>query len=358
MRLIAPFIMLAGVVSAGALSGCATSADDERLRSWSFEGSSQFPAAKGLVRPEDGLALGDGRIVVADQEHGLRVIAVDESTRPFGRFAGAGYVHEPTARIAGPNGVSLEPDGIHALVADVFTGAIYRVNLVTEATERIYTHEFGVNTAVRDSTGAIWFTQSTENRPGPDSVAQLFAPFDQNSADGALYRIAPPSSDGTSAPAKRILAGLSFANGIVIDEARSRIYLAETLGDRITAYRLSVKSGDLTEGRVLATVSGPDNLELDEHGRLWIASPVQSAVYVIDPDSGVTRTVFRVQTAASERTVAEWNRRKARREPLLELFAPDMWTPLPGAATGVILTPGGGPVYVSGLGDALVKLDR
>jgi hypothetical protein len=45
------------------------------------------------------------------------------------------------------------------------------------------------------------------------------------------------------------------------------------------------------------------------------------------------------------------------REPLLDLFAPDLWAPLPGAVTGVILTPGGGPVYASGLGDALIKFD-
>jgi sugar lactone lactonase YvrE len=357
MRLIPPFIVLAGVVSAGVLLGCATSARDERLPGWSFDESSKFPAARGLVRPEDGLALRDGRIVVADQEHGLRVIAADGSTRSFGRFAEAGYVHAPPAQTAGPNGVALEPDGVHALVADVFTGAIYRVNLETQATERIYGHTFGVNTAVSDSTGAIWFTQSTENRPGSDSVVRLFEPFNSYSADGALYRIAPPSPDGARAPARRVLAGLSFANGIVIDEARGRIYLAETLGDRIAGYRLSVASGELSERAVVAEISAPDNVELDEHGRLWVASPVQSAIYVIDPDSGATKTVFRVRTATSQRAVAEWSRRKAAREPLLDLFAPDLWAPLPGAATGVILTPGGGPVYVSGLGDALIKLD-
>src|SRR5688572_22781542 len=230
MRLIPPWragaIVLAGIVSAGAVAGCATAASDERL----------VPAAKGLVRPEDGLVLRDGRILVADQEHGLRVIAVDESARPFGRFAQAGYVHAPPAQTAGPNGVSLEPDGVHALVADVFTGAIYRVNLETEATERIYAHEFGVNTAVRDSSGAIWFTQSTENRPGPQSVARLFEPFNKYSVDGALYRIAPPSPDGSKVHAQRVLAGLSFANGIAIDEARGLMYFAETLGDRITSY--------------------------------------------------------------------------------------------------------------------------
>jgi sugar lactone lactonase YvrE len=357
MRLIHPFMVLTGLVSAGGLLGCANSANNEALPTGSFDESSKFPATKGLVRPEDGLVLRDGRIVVADQEHGLRVIAADGSTRSFGRFAEAGYVHAPPAQTAGPNGVSVEPDGTHALVADVFTGAIYRVNLETQATERIYQHTFGVNTAISDSTGAIWFTQSTQNAPGADSVARLFEPFNSYSADGALYRIAPPSQEGASATTRRVLAGLSFANGIVIDEARARIYLAQTLDDSITAYRLSVASGELSERRVVATISAPDNVELDEHGRLWVASPVQSAIYVIDPDSGATRTVFRARTSASERTVAEWSRRKAAREPLLDLFAPALWGPLPGAATGVILTPGGHP-YVSGLGDALIKLEQ
>ena len=119
-----------------------------------------------------------------------------------------------------------------------------------------------------------------------------------------------------------------------------------------------MESGELSDRKVLATISAPDNLELDEQGRLWVTSPVQSAIYVIDPDSGGTQTVFRVSTPTSERVIAEWNRRKAARKPLLELFAPDLWSPMSGAVTGVILTPGGGPVYVSGLGDALLKLDR
>ena len=42
----------------------------------------------------------------------------------------------------------------------------------------------------------------------------------------------------------------------------------------------------------------------------------------------------------------------------MELFAPDWWAPLPGLVTGVILSPDGGPVYLSGIGNALVKLPR
>jgi len=121
---------------------------------------------------------------------------------------------------------------------------------------------------------------------------------------------------------------------------------------------VTVASGELGEGRVLASLVGPDNLELDEHGQLWVASPIQSALFVIDPDTGDTRSAFREVTPESEAIVAEWSRRAAAREGALELFTPALWGRLPGAATGMILTPGDGPVYVTGLGDALVKIER
>jgi len=278
--------------------------------------------------------------------------------RPFGRFAEAGYAHAPPAQIAGPNGLALEPDGVHALIADVFTGAIYRVNIQTEAVELIYTHPFGVNTAVADSAGAIWFTQSAANAAGPHSEERLFEPLNNYAAEGVLFRLPPPGADGVRPPPQRLADGFMFANGIVIDEARGQLYFAETMGDLINAYPVTVASGELGEGRVLASLVGPDNLELDEHGQLWVASPIQSALFVIDPDTGDTRSAFREVTPESEAIVAEWSRRAAAREGALELFTPALWGRLPGAATGMILTPGDGPVYVTGLGDALVKIER
>jgi sugar lactone lactonase YvrE len=328
------------------------------LLTWSFDKSSLYPAARGLSRPEDGVALADGRIVVADQAHGLLVINPDQTTRPYGRFAELGYVHAPPARLAAPNSVALDPDGLHLLVADVFTGSIYRVNIKTEATTLVCTHRFGVNTAVSDSSGAIWFTQSTENAAGPQSEARLFEVFNSYAADGALFRIPPPGADGRRAAPQLVLDKLSFANGIVVDEARGRLYLAETNSDLITAYALSVQTGTLTNRRVVASVLTPDNIEIDEQGQLWVASPVQNAVLVIDPESGETQTVFRARTPTNDRIVEEWRRRGNAREPRLELLTRDTSRPLPGLVTGIILTPGRGPVYLSNLGDALVRLDR
>ena len=343
-------------VMAGALVACAPVA--EAPRPWSMDDGALFPAARGLARAEDGLALADGRLIVIDQRHGLIEIAPDETTRPFGRFAEAGYAHAPPAQLAGPNGVALEPDGVHALVADVYSGAIYRVNLETEAVELIYTHPFGVNTAVADSTGAIWFTQSALNTAGPQAETRLFEPLNNYAAEGALFRIGPPAADGARPAPQMLVEGLQFANGVVIDETRGQLYFAETMGDRINAYAVSVATGELGEHRVLASVVGPDNVELDDQGQIWVASPIQSALIVIDPETGEMRTAFRESTPESEGIVAEWRRRAGLREGALELFTPELWGRLPGAVTGMIVTPGDGPIYITGLSDALVKIER
>ena len=322
-----------------------------------FEQVALFPADRSLVRPEDGVILGDGTLLVADQVHGLVALDHSGAKRPFGDFKAAGYVHEPPSRSGGPNGVALEPDGAHVLVADVFTGAIYRVNTGNEHVERVHLHGFGVNAARRDSTGALWFTQSTQNN-GPDSEARMFAAVDSRPSDGALFRIAPATAQVPGPAADLKASGLEFANGLAIDEARGQLYVAETMADRIIGYRLSVATGELSEGRVIANVPTPDNIELDASGRLWVASPIANSLMVVDPESGEWSTAFHPETAEHARLTIEWKRRGESGEPRLELFGPDMWSPMPGLVTGMILAPEGGPIYLTGLGDSLVKLQR
>jgi len=321
-----------------------------------YEQVALVPTDGSLVRPEDGVVLDDGTLLIGDQIHGLVALAPDGTTRPFGNFAAAGYVHEPPARSAGPNGVAMEPDGVHVLVADILTGAIYRVNTGNEQVERVYQHKFGANSARRDSSGAIWFTQSTENN-GPDSEARMFSAVDTRVADGALFRLAMDGNGASDTAAELKLRGLEFANGLAIDEARGQLYVAETLGDRIVAFDLDVDTGVLSDRRVIAEVTTPDNIELDGSGRLWVASPIANALLVVDPETGESSTAFHPQTPEHERLMIEWQRRTKSGEPRLALFGPDMWSPLPGLFTGLILTNEGGPIYLTGLGDSLVKLD-
>lgn len=330
--------------------------DQEHSSPKSYEQVALFPANCSLVRPEDGVMLGDGTLLIADQVHGLVALGPEGVKRPFGDFKAAGYVHEPPERSAGPNGVALEPDGIHVLVADILTGAIYRINTENEQVTRIYQHEFGANSARRDSSGAVWFTQSTRNR-GPHSEARMFAAIDEGPLDGALFRLPPPADGTTASVAELQLSGLAFANGVAIDEARSQLYVAETMANRIVGYRLSLADGTLSEGRVIAELPTPDNIELDAAGGLWVASPIANALLVVDPVSGGWSTAFHLQTPEHQRLMVEWQRRTESGESRLELFGPDMWSPLPGLLTGLILTHDGGPIYLTGLGDALVKLE-
>ncbi len=322
---------------------------------WAFADGEFFPVDRTLHRPEDGVALSDGRLLVADRANGLIALSPDGSHRPFGNFAAAGFEYAPPEKNAGPNGVAFEPDGEHVLVADVFTGAIYRVDVAAETTELIYTHDYGVNTVLADSTGAIWFTQSTENN-GPESEARLFAALDAPFADGGLFRLAPNADGETHAELK--VDGLDFANGFVIDETRGEIFVAETVGGRINGFTVSFDTGEISERRLVANILGPDNIEMDESGQLWIASPIGNEVLLVDPETGAARSVFHPQSNEGDAIIAEWRRRSETGESLMELMGPDIWGPMPGFITGVILTPDGGPVYISGLGDALLKLER
>ncbi|MFN0023728.1 MAG: SMP-30/gluconolactonase/LRE family protein [Parvularculaceae bacterium] len=360
------------IISAFALEACtpaeekaaappATAAQvtaDSVTPSWAFSAEQIFPADRSLMRPEDGVVLADGRIIVADQAHGLRAMSADGSSIPFGNFASAGYRHEPPAYSAGPNGVSFEPDRQHILVADIYTGAIWRTSVAEETTTLMYQHEFGANSAERDSTGALWFTQSTINRAGPDSEAGMFAAIDKPAPDGALYRIAAPGADGPEGEPRLMADSLHFANGLAIDERRGALYLAETMRNRVVAYPLDLAAGALGERRDFAQILTPDNLKLDEDGNLWVASPIRNEILVIDPDTDEARSVFRAATPDNDRIAAEWRRRGDAGEPMLSVMTPELWLPMPGLATSVILTPGRGPVYIGTLGDALVKLDR
>jgi sugar lactone lactonase YvrE len=351
--LLATALALAAGCADRPAAGAGAAAD---LPRWTFDSSLVFPADRSLLRPEDGVALPGGRLLVADQEHGLRLVEPDGSHRPFGEMRAAGYRHAPPAQPGAANGVSLEPGGTHVLVADVYGGGIYRVDVATGAAEKVHQHRYGVNTAVRDSRGAIWFTQSAHNPP-EQGEALLWAAVESGRPEGALLRL-PAGGGRPAGPAGVVLDSLAFANGVAIDEAAGHLYLAETSAGRVRRFRVDLDAGRLSEPVVVLDGGAPDNLELDEAGRLWVALPLTGEVVVLTPATGAVDTVFRAATPEQRGIAAEFARRGAAGEPRMELFTPALWEPLPGLVTGVIPGIAGGPVHVTGLGNALLRLPR
>jgi arylesterase / paraoxonase len=82
-----------------------------------------------------------------------------------------------------------------------------------------------------------------------------------------------------------VAKGIAFANGMALDHACSRLYVAATRSKKINVYDwdASDPAKDLTESDPIALPGCPDNLEWDEDGNLWIgADPsfAQLALYV------------------------------------------------------------------------------
>lgn len=340
---------------AGGTSDKATSAA-AALPKWTYDSTMVFPRDRSLRRPEDGIALPDGRLIVADQEHGLRLVELEGTSKPFGGLEAAGYTHRPPEHSGGANGVSLEPGGTHVLLADVFGGAIYRVDVSSGATEKVYQHRYGINTAVRDSRGAIWFTQSAQNTPEAGE-ARMWASVEIPRPEGALLRL--ESQDGRLATeAEIVVDSLSFPNGLAIDETSGHLYVAETMGGRVLRYRVDLGTGQLSERSIFVDSVAADNLELDGEGRLWMALPLTNGLLVVNTATGERHIPFRSLTSAQQEVGAEFMRRGQAGASRMELLTPELWAPLPGLITGVIVGFGGGAVYLTGLGNALLKLPR
>lgn len=328
----------------------------ETRTEWSFDSTMVFPSQRGLHGPEDGVALPEGRLLVSDAVSGLRLLETDGTNRAFGEMLAAGYAHNPPAREGGANGVSLEPDGTHVLVTDMEAGSIYRVNAATGATEKVYQHRYGINAAVRDSRGTIWFTQSAQNT-AETGLGKMWAAVDAGSVEGALLRL-PMNGDQPGTQAEVVLDSLAFPNGVALDEQNGHLYVSEMMAGRVLRYRVDPGTGALSDRAVVLEGHAVDNVELDDDGNLWMVAPISNQVIVLNTATGATHTAFKVQTPVQMERAAEFDARGKRGESRMELLSPEQWAPLPGFITGVIVSPGRGPVYLTGLGDALIRLDR
>ncbi|MEQ1603920.1 MAG: SMP-30/gluconolactonase/LRE family protein [Pyrinomonadaceae bacterium] len=316
--------------------------------SFTFSESNIFPKDRSLRHPEDGKALADGSIIVGDEEFGLRIIDKAGKSRAFGKFKETGWAHDPPKVIAGPNGTFMENDGRHLLLADVYSGKIYRVDTKTEETRMIYDHPFGINSLVRDSKGTIWFTQSAKNS-GPD---EMWSAVNRPMDSGAIFYLRG-SGNQVRIPAVEAAANIYFANGIALDNAEQYLYVAETMMDRVL--RFNMANSTLTERETYQAVITPDNLAFDQDGNLWIASPISNKIFAVDNKCRSLHTVFEASTANNTRIQNEWTVRSRFGKPLLELLGPELSQPLPGVLTGMFWSRDRKTLYITGLGNAILR---
>lgn len=77
------------------------------------------------------------------------------------------------------------------------------------------------------------------------------------------------------------------------------------MADRILSYQLSETTGELSDHRVIEGVPTPDSIELDAAGRRWVASPINNALIVVDPETGEWSTALHPPTPEHDRLIAE-----------------------------------------------------
>ena len=107
---------------------------------------------------------------------------------------------------------------------------------------------------------------------------------------------------------RKVITGLTYANGINQSVDGKHIYVSEILPRTVTVYARNEVDGSLQKLRVIDTNSSPDNIEVDADGMLWVAghqnlfaflahskdpaSAAPSHVIKIDPKTGEYDDVF------------------------------------------------------------------
>ncbi|MBT6870657.1 MAG: hypothetical protein HOA66_04280 [Candidatus Marinimicrobia bacterium] len=76
-----------------------------------------------------------------------------------------------------------------------------------------------------------------------------------------------------------VLDDVKYANGINISPSKEIVYVAESIGKRLSFYTRNSISNALTFSKSVNINTGVDNIELDENGNLWIGSHPQMLAF-------------------------------------------------------------------------------
>ncbi len=110
------------------------------------------------------------------------------------------------------------------------------------------------NEIVVDGRGNVYI-----NNQGFDFPGGAFAP-------GFIALLTPDGS------ARRVADGIAFPNGMVVSPDNSTLIVAESYGQKLTAFDIRT-DGTLSDGRVWASLGdgAPDGICLDQEGAVWYA---------------------------------------------------------------------------------------
>ncbi len=208
--------------------------------------------ATGGHGPEDVVFDARGRVLAGLE--GGRIVALDPATgarEELGTTGGRPLGLEPC-----PDGTVLVADHDRGLLR-VSPGGAVEVLVDTVDGDRL---TFASN-VVQGPDGTIWFTTSTSRW----DLAHYRGDMLEHSGTGRLVRRDP---DGT---VTTVLAGLDFANGVVLAPDGSHLLVAETSGYRVLRHWLAGPQAGRTEPFVENLPGFPDNMSLGSDGLLWVA---------------------------------------------------------------------------------------
>lgn len=159
----------------------------------------------------------------------------------------------------------------------------------------------GTGIAVVDPTGGCeWLDRPEDTNPVPvrmndgtvDTAGRFWAgsmASDDTPCAGSLFRV---DHDGS---VRRVLDGISVANGPAFAAAGDVMYLADSSAGTIDRYAVDIASGNLTGREPFIRINepgcSPDGMTVDTEGGLWVAIWGGSQVRRYRPDGSLDQTI-------------------------------------------------------------------
>jgi sugar lactone lactonase YvrE len=221
----------------------------------------------GLGLPEAPRPSGGGRFVFSDVWTGevIECDSVAGTRRVLGLVPGR------------PNGLGWLPDG-RLLVVSMQERRLFAIERGAVAVAADLSEMAGdlLNEMAVDRQGRAYV--SDHNLASGETPAERH----HNARPAGILLVDP----ATGARVRRVADGLLGPNGMVITPDGGTLIVAETGGERLTAFAIG-EDGALGARRTWATLGfAPDGIALDRQGRIWVASSYPSGRFVRVTEDG------------------------------------------------------------------------